>query len=78
MEEFKDDIIAVRIEGHTSSEWKKDTKPKKAYLNNMSLSQLRASKVLQYTLATNLNGSYDWMRDRLQAVGFSSSKIKIN
>ena len=78
MEEFQEDIIAVRIEGHTSSEWKKDTKPKKAYLNNMSLSQLRASKVLQYTLATNLNGSYDWMRDRLQAVGFSSSKIKMD
>ena len=44
----------------------------------MSLSQLRASEVLQYTLATNLNGSYDWIRDRLQAVGFSSSKIKFN
>ena len=78
MEEFQEDIIAVRIEGHTSSEWKKDTKPKKAYLNNMSLSQLRASEVLQYTLATNLNGSYDWIRDRLQAVGFSSSKIKMD
>ena len=44
----------------------------------MSLSQLRASEVLQYTLATNLNGSYDWMRDRLQAVGFSSGKIKMD
>ena len=76
MESFKDDIIAVRIEGHTSSEWKIFTKPKRAYRNNMSLSQLRASEVLHYTLATNLNGSYDWIRDRLQAVGFSSSKIK--
>ena len=75
-DQFKSDITAVRIEGHTSSEWKKDTKSKKAYLNNMSLSQLRASEVLQYTLATNLNGSYDWIRDRLQAVGYSSSKIK--
>ena len=44
----------------------------------MALSQLRASEVLQYTLNTNLNGSYDWIRDRLQAVGFSSSKIKTN
>ena len=75
-EQFKDNILAVRIEGHTSSEWKIDTKAKKAYLNNMALSQLRASEVLQYTLNTNLNGSYDWIRDRLQAVGFSSSKIK--
>ena len=52
MEEFQEDIIAV--EGHTSSEWKKDAKPKKAYLNNMSLSQLRASEVLQYTATISM------------------------
>ena len=42
----------------------------------MSLSQLRASKVLQYVLETNLNGSYKWIRNRLVAVGYSSSKLK--
>ena len=75
-DQFNKDILAVRIEGHTSSEWNKKTNHKKAYLNNMTLSQLRASQVLEYVLETNLNGSYDWMRDRLQAVGFSSSKLK--
>ena len=42
----------------------------------MSLSQLRASEVLQYVLSTNLNGTYQYVRDRLQAVGYSSSKLK--
>ena len=53
-----------------------DTPARKAYLNNMSLSQLRASEVLNYVLSTYLNG-YEWVRDRLQAVGFSSSKVKL-
>lgn len=77
-EEFRSKILSIRIEGHTSSEWKKGTTERRSYLNNMSLSQLRASEVLQYVLRTNLNGSYPWVRDRLVAVGFSSSKIKFD
>ena len=77
-DKFKNDVLAVRIEGHTSSEWTKISTKKQAYLNNMNLSQLRASNVLEHTLNTNLNGSYDWIRDRLQAVGYSSSKLKYN
>jgi len=76
-EEFRSKILSIRIEGHTSSEWRKDTGERKSYLNNMSLSQLRASEVLQYVLRTRLNGSYKWIRDRLVAVGYSSSKIKL-
>ena len=75
-EEFRSKILSIRIEGHTSSEWRKDTGDRKSYLNNMSLSQLRASEVLQYVLATKLNGGYKWIRDRLVAVGYSSSKLK--
>jgi outer membrane protein OmpA-like peptidoglycan-associated protein len=75
-EDFRSKILSIRIEGHTSSEWLKDTGIRKSYLNNMSLSQLRASKVLQYVLETNLNGSYKWIRNRLVAVGYSSSKLK--
>jgi len=75
-DEFQDQILSVRIEGHTSSEWKKNTEKRESYLLNMSLSQLRASEVLQYVLSTNLNGTYQYVRDRLQAVGYSSSKLK--
>ena len=77
-EEFRSKIVSIRIEGHTSSEWSAGTGERKSYLNNMSLSQLRASEVLQYVLGTGLNGSYPWVRDRLVAVGYSSSKIKVN
>ena len=43
----------------------------------MALSQERASNVLHHVLETNLNGEYPWVRKRLQAVGYSSSKIKV-
>ena len=75
-QQFRSNILSIRIEGHTSSEWSTSTSDRKAYLNNMSLSQVRASEVLQYVLVTNLNGSYKWIRDRLVAVGYSSSKLK--
>ena len=77
-EEFFESINSVRIEGHTSTEWKKSTPEKFAYLLNMSLSQKRASEVLHYVLQTNLNGSNPWIRKHLQAVGYSSSKAKYN
>ena len=41
----------------------------------MALSQKRASEVLAYVLETNLNGEYPWVRDHLQAVGYSFSKL---
>ncbi len=77
-DEFNEHILSIRIEGHTSTEWSKATKLKKAYLNNMALSQMRASQVLNYVLSTDLKNAYPWVRDRLQAVGYSSSKIKKN
>ena len=77
-QEYRTKILSIRIEGHTSSEWKKGMNEKEAYLKNMALSQMRASEVLKFALNTRLNGSYKWIRDRLVAVGFSSSKIKFN
>ena len=74
---FRKNVASIRVEGHTSSEWKKDTPEKKSYLNNMALSQKRASEVLAYVLGTNLNGEYPWVRDHLQAVGYSFSKTKL-
>lgn len=42
-------ISEIRIEGHTSSEWK-DTSPKIAYIKNMVLSQERTISVLNESL----------------------------
>ena len=77
-DEFQDHITSIRIEGHTSSEWKPDTPDREAYIFNLWLSQMRSSSVLEYVLSRHLNGSYKWVRDRLQAVGYSSSKLKYN
>ena len=74
--DFKEDVTSIRIEGHTSSEWKQDTPERDAYIFNLWLSQMRSSSVLEFVLSKHLNGSYKWVRDRLQAVGYSSSKIK--
>lgn len=76
-ESFRESINGIRIEGHTSTEWRITTPDRISYLLNMSLSQERASNVLHHVLETNLNGEYPWVRKRLQAVGYSSSKIKV-
>ena len=37
--EYRENIAEIRIEGHTSSEWKEDTSTEDAYIRNMELSQ---------------------------------------
>lgn len=77
---FKSNIKSLRIEGHTSSEWKEKTSNIQAYINNMNLSQSRTSKVLDFVL--NLKDVYNenlvWARDKIISVGFSSSSLKYN
>ncbi|NEX21187.1 OmpA family protein [Thiorhodococcus mannitoliphagus] len=72
---FKDVIREIRIEGHTSSEWSADTAPLQAYFLNMELSQQRTQAVLRF--AYGLEGLEDatWFRDRVAAVGLSSSRL---
>ena len=80
-EAFKNQIVAIQIEGHTSSDWGDGKKRGlNAYLKNMKLSQNRSANVLKYILKINVEGSmigeYDlWTRDRLASVGYSSSRI---
>ncbi|NEV60483.1 OmpA/MotB family protein [Thiorhodococcus minor] len=72
---FKDVIREIRIEGHTSSEWSTDTRPLQAYFLNMELSQQRTQAVLRF--AYDLEGleKETWFRDRVAAVGLSSSRL---
>jgi outer membrane protein OmpA-like peptidoglycan-associated protein len=67
-------IEEVRIEGHTSSEWTWSTTPEEAYFNNMALSQGRTRSVLQYCQSLPESKGYGWLRERIAAVGFSSSR----
>jgi outer membrane protein OmpA-like peptidoglycan-associated protein len=73
---FRTSITEVRIEGHTSSVWNRETSADKAYFLNMRLSQGRTRSVLQYvyelpTIAKNPQ----WVRKHVAAVGYSSSHL---
>ncbi|CAK0760544.1 OmpA-like domain-containing protein [Gammaproteobacteria bacterium] len=66
----REDIDAIRIEGHTSSEWGGQD----GFMNNMKLSQERAFKTLQYGYAKVSNIDSDllwWLHTVLGAQGFS-------
>ena len=72
---FENSIEEIRIEGHTSSEWKK-VSPIDAYFNNMELSQDRTRTVLEYSLTqTDAREGYNWARRLLTANGLSSSRL---
>ena len=74
--EFKEDIVEVRIEGHTSSEWEAVDDPLESYIRNMELSQDRTRSVLQYVLGlTRIANDREWLRSVLTANGLSSSKL---
>lgn len=47
----EDEVKSIRIEGHTSSEYKNLAEGENAYIKNMELSQNRARKILQYVLS---------------------------
>ena len=76
-EKFRDQIAAIQIEGHTSSDWGEGKKRDlEAYLKNMKLSQKRSSNVLKYVLNVANIGKNDlWTRNKLSSVGYSSSRI---
>jgi outer membrane protein OmpA-like peptidoglycan-associated protein len=71
---FKDVIREIRIEGHTSSEWSANSSSLDAYFANMALSQQRTQAVLRFAYGLDGLRSEDWFRNRVAAVGLSSSR----
>ncbi|WP_018934988.1 OmpA family protein [Thioalkalivibrio sp. ALJ24] len=67
-------IREVRIEGHTSSEWAGAEDASEAYFANMDLSQRRTRSVLEFAWGLDGLRGEDWFRDRVAAVGMSSSR----
>lgn len=68
-------IEEVRIEGHTSSEWRGASSPTDAFFRNMDLSQQRTRAVLEVILtARGLEPYRDWARSTVTANGMSSSR----
>ena len=78
LREYKAGISEVRIEGHTSSEWRNNTNVDTAYFLNMALSQNRTRSVLSYIYYhTNIGPTYRrWIKNSFSAVGLASSKLK--
>jgi outer membrane protein OmpA-like peptidoglycan-associated protein len=71
---YADQIAEIRIEGHTSSEWRSGTGDRDAYFANMQLSQGRTRAVLEYCLTLPAVAPLEsWARADTVAVGMSSS-----
>jgi outer membrane protein OmpA-like peptidoglycan-associated protein len=75
---FKNNTEEIRIEGHTSNGWGKNTSEEENYLNNMTLSQNRANNVLAfcYKIDNNniISNNKKWLEKLLRANGMSFSK----
>ncbi|MDM8569082.1 OmpA family protein [Thiotrichales bacterium HSG1] len=73
---YANNIEAISIEGHSSSEWNSSNSIDDAYLNNMLLSQRRTNAVLAYCLRLPKMEPYkNWLRNTLIASGLSSSRL---
>jgi outer membrane protein OmpA-like peptidoglycan-associated protein len=71
----RESIEEVRIEGHTSSEWRGAATPTEAFFRNMDLSQQRTRAVLEVILtARGLESFRDWARTTITANGMASAR----
>jgi outer membrane protein OmpA-like peptidoglycan-associated protein len=81
LKQYQLDIEEIRIEGHTSSEWSKNSiTDDRTYFLNMALSQNRTRATLEYCLMLpQIASDRSWIKQILTANGLSSSKpILIN
>jgi len=78
-DKYRNDILEVRIEGHTSSDWGLTTELDEAYIKNMALSQARTRTALAYVLNLQpVTQNKPWLTRHLTANGLSSSKLVLN
>lgn len=73
--EYKDEILELRVEGHTSNTWLNAKSKKDIYLQNMKLSQSRAYSVLAYCYTLD-NDHILWLEKYFRANGMAFSKLK--
>jgi len=76
LQPYRADIEAIRIEGHTSSNWLNAKDVKTRYLKNVQLSQQRALSTLKYcySLPTK-EAQRKWLQQTLRANGLSFAKL---
>lgn len=74
VEKYKDEIKEIRIEGHTSSEYKFAKTDEDRYRLNKILSEQRAKEVRDYTVnkaAKNSDISKEWIENTFKSYGIS-------
>lgn len=75
-QKYRDDILEVRIEGHTSSSWYGAKNRDEAYIKNMDLSQQRTRSTLGFVLGlAQVKADKAWLQAHLTANGLSSAKV---
>jgi len=73
---YRDDILELRIEGHTSSSWTFAQDSDEAYMRNMALSQERTRSTLGFLFELDAVGyEKNWLREHMTANGLSSSQL---
>jgi len=75
---YINEIDEIRIEGHTSNEWGRETSEKIIYLNNMNLSQSRANHVLVYCYNNKnqiIKTNRKWLEKQFRANGMAFAKL---
>jgi outer membrane protein OmpA-like peptidoglycan-associated protein len=73
---YHDDILEIRIEGHTSSGWLGAYDDDDAYIRNMDLSQARTRSTLGFVIGLDeVKDNKDWLKQYLTANGLSSAKV---
>jgi outer membrane protein OmpA-like peptidoglycan-associated protein len=76
---YIDKIREIRVEGHTSDEWKNSHSIREKYLKNMQLSQARAFNVLSYCYLLNkssVSQNLPWLEKYFRANGMSYSQMQ--
>jgi len=76
---YKNEILELRVEGHTSDKWANVISPQEIYLKNMRLSQMRAYKVLSYCYSLEdpvITEHRTWLQKHFRANGMAFSKLK--
>jgi outer membrane protein OmpA-like peptidoglycan-associated protein len=74
-DQFRDEIEELRIEGHTSSIWRRNSTPEEAYLANARLSQARSLSVLDYVYQLpSVEIERDWLTTVIRANGVSFAR----
>ncbi len=81
VEQYKDEIQEIRIEGHTSSEYKLAKTDDERYKLNKLLSEKRASEVRDYAVneaSTNSDISKEWIENTFKPYGMSYDNLIMN